>query len=95
MCSHEFSAWFVRCCAPAGCKPSRARLERIKISEPYNIWMRSRSKSAVVRFFQVKKYTDDYYYSLLVLFLPHINESNILMNNNHSSYENAREAFKA
>ena len=51
--------------------------ERIYISA-YDIWMRRRKHAAIVRYPTFSVSSDDYYYSLLMLMLPHTQESELL-----------------
>ena len=52
--------------------------------------MRKRTTASVVRFPSFSVISDDYYYSLLMLFLPHITEVDLI-----GTYSSAKEAFEA
>lgn len=85
-----FASWYIKCPRPADTQSvSTRRHERIFISGP-DIWMRKRGRAAVIRYPTFSVTTDDYYYSLLMLLLPHRDESNIM-----GDYGSARDAFVA
>lgn len=87
---YYFASWYIKCQPPVNTgRVNTCRLQRIFISGP-DIWMRKRGRAAVIRYPTFSITTDDYYYSLLMLLLPHRDESNIMRN-----YASAREAFLA
>lgn len=90
MCFYEFVSYFIRNTYSI----KRASNERIHIEGEFNFEMRKRTKQAVVRIPSIQKHTDDYCYSILVLFLPHRHENDILSNND-SKFDIAKEAFLA
>lgn len=59
--------------------------------------MRKRVKCVIIRLPKLPMFSDDYFYSLLMAFLPHRNEKDMLRGTDNSAcpFENAREAFIA
>ncbi len=87
---YYFASWFLRCTPPPNqsmVSLHASALERIYISGT-NIWMRKRSRPAVVRYPSFSLMSDDYYYSLIMLLLPHRDESDLLL-----TFETAKDAF--
>ncbi|CAC5384758.1 unnamed protein product [Mytilus coruscus] len=81
-CFYEFAQWYVKCDAPK-CLHSKGRKpqERFKLLQPHhNLFMRKRTKALIVRLSRTKLHTDEYFYGLLLAFLPHRIESDILKN---------------
>lgn len=92
-CFYEFAMWFVKCEKPIQLSP-RANI-RIQLLSPFsNIYMRKREKSLILRMPKLSIATDAYFYSLLLRFLPHRQENNILSTGN-GQFKGAREAFIA
>jgi hypothetical protein len=83
---YYFASWYTRSSPPSG---STRMLERIYI-EQYNFWMSKRRRPVIVRYPKFLVGTDDYFYSLLLLLLPHRSEDELL-----HSFNSPREAFKA
>ena len=77
ICLYEFASWFMKCSAPAQGLVTERMQERIYISK-YDVWMMRRKRSAVVRYPTFSISCDDYYFSLLMLMLPHSKESELL-----------------
>ena len=85
MSLYYFGSWDTRCPAP---KRKMINDARIYISK-YDIWFTKRRKNhAIVRYPKYPVHSEEYYYSLLVLLLPHRSEEEIL-----SPYETAEDAF--
>lgn len=66
-----------------GKSPKQSRL-----SLPENIFITERAKFATVRVTKPPYGTDDYYYALLQLYLPHRNDENLIY-----PFTNSKEAF--
>ena len=66
---------------------SRRSLDRFYIAR-FDRWMKQRSKFAIVRYPQYPISSEDYFYSLLLLTLPHRDEEYLL-----NGYETAKDAF--
>ena len=82
---YYFAAWYQLSTKPKGTRKSE--LPRIYISK-YNKWFHKRKKMAVVRYPNFAVHSEDYYYSLLLLLLPHSCESELL-----DGYGTAEDAF--
>ena len=87
MSLHYFAAWFIKCPAPTS--QSSRLLERIYIQK-YDVWVRKRRTSVVIRFPCFSVTNDDYYFSLLMLLLPFRSANDMV-----GLYPNAKEAFMA
>ena len=64
VCLYEFAAWHIKCPASSQGRVTSRMQERIYIPT-YDIWMRHRKHSAVVRYPAFSASCDVYYYSLL------------------------------
>lgn len=96
-CFYEFAQWYVKCDAPK-CLHSKGRKpqERFKLLQPHhNLFMRKRTKALIVRLSRTKLHTDEYFYGLLLAFLPHRIESDILKNTDveYDPFLCAKDAF--
>ena len=89
VCLYEFASWYIKCAAPSQGMVTARMHERIYISA-FDTWMRRRKHAAVVRYPTFSVSSDDYYYSLLMLMLPHSQESELL-----AGFESAKDAFMA
>lgn len=69
------------------CSWKRKCLERIYISK-FDIWMKKVKKPFIIRTPTFPNYSEDYYYSLLVLLLPHRSENELIM-----PYSSAKDSF--
>ena len=77
ICLHDFASWYTRDSGPQ--RPS-AKLPRYKLQSPYNnIVFRRRQHNVIIKPSHVKQTTDDYYYSCLLLYLPHTTENQLLI----------------
>ena len=87
MSLHYFASWYKKCPPPV--RQSARSLERLYV-EKYNIWIRKRKSSVVIRFPSFSISNDDYYFTLLMLLLPFRSENEIV-----GDFSTAKEAFKA
>ena len=77
ICLHDFASWYARDSGPQ--RPS-AKLPRYKLQSPYNnIVFRRRQHNVIIKPSHVKQTTDDFYYSCLLLYLPHTTENQLLI----------------
>ena len=90
---YEFSMWYVKC---ENIEVNSARANaRIKLQHPFtDVKMRKRSKAMVIRLPKLSISSDSYFYSLLMCFLPHRKENEILQKGN-GTFDSARESFIA
>ena len=84
MCLYVFAAWHQRC---SNGEVGKRALERFYIVK-YDVTFRKRTKAAVIKFPKFPIASEDYFYSVLVLLLPHQNEDELL-----KPYSSAKEAF--
>ena len=91
MSLYNFASWYKRCSATSSTNynKNRSKLERISIDK-YNILMQKRKQACVIRYPKFCLVSDDYYYSLLMLLLPHRNESDLI-----TPHDFAKDAFIA
>lgn len=81
-----FASWYTKCPASISI---RQKSERVYIQR-YDVWVKRRTKFAVVRFPTFSVSSDAYYFALLMLLLPFRIESDLL-----SGYDCAKDAFVA
>ena len=87
-CYYSFASWYKRSDLNDNPKTARAQ-PRFYLQPPLSdIKMQKRVKHAVIRVPKLQEGTEDYYYSNLLLYLPHRNESELLFESS-----NAKEAF--
>ena len=84
MCLFRFSSWYKKSYTTPTKKPV---LTRIYINK-YDIIMQRCKKPMIVRFPRFSPSSDDYFYSMLLLLLPHRSEDELIL-----PYTNPREAF--
>ena len=84
MCLYRFSSWFEKCYSPPS---ERAVLERIFITH-FDIWMKKCKTPNIVRYPNFASSEDDYFYSLLLLLVPHRTETELIV-----PFSTARTAF--
>lgn len=88
---HSFASWYCRDSSNRVSPQSPRSMPRIRLLPPYEeIVFRKRTTSLIVRPCKIRQLSDDYYYSCLVLFLPHRTESDLLI-----PYVNYRFSFLA
>jgi len=94
VCLYEFAQWYVKCERPKNINHKGRKLEeRIQLLQPHHdIFMRKRTKALIVRLSKTKLHCDDYFYGLLMAFLPHRTENDILQNTD-TPLVSAKEAF--
>lgn len=83
---YYFASWYIRSSPPSG---STRMLERIYIDQ-YKLWMSKRRSPVVIRYPKFSVGSDEYFYSLLFLLLPHRSEDALLQ-----PFNSSKEAFKA
>jgi hypothetical protein len=98
LCLFEFSQWYVKSADKdldiSGA--SSLKQPRIRLKPPFqHVIMRKRLKSLIIRLPKLPLSSDDYFYSLLMCFLPHKSEEELLQRNQTSKYSTARDAFIA
>ena len=81
---YRFASWYEK--TSLG-QPKRKCLERIYIDK-YNLWMKKVKNPFVIRSPTFPSYSDDYYYSLMVLLLPHRSDDEIIF-----PFPSAKDAF--
>ena len=81
-----FASWYDKV-PPLKHHNSTRALPRIYIA-PYDVWFKKRQKHAVIRYPNFSLNTEDYYYSLLMLLLPHREDHDLLY-----PYKTAQDAF--
>lgn len=92
LCLNEFTEWNVKC-KNAETKYSSASY-RITLKHPFEkVYMRRRRKTVVVRLPKLSISCDEYYYSLLMSFLPFKNESTLMAKSNGTVHESSKTAF--
>lgn len=84
ICLFKFCSWYKKC---SNEMPKRVSLSRIYI-EKYDVVMKKCKKPSVVRFPHFPPSSDDHFYSMLLLLLPHKSENELVV-----PYSNLREAF--
>ena len=84
MCLYFFAAWYEKI-RKSGRKSKRATDIYIK---EYDLWFRKRGKFRVVRYPKFAMHSEEYFFSLLMMLLPHHNEAELL-----APYETAADAF--
>lgn len=84
ICLFKFCSWYKKC---SNEMPKRVSLSRIYI-EKYDVVMKKCKKPSVVRFPHFPPSSDDHFYSMLLLLLPHKSENELVV-----PYSNPREAF--
>lgn len=97
LCLFEFSQWYVKCADKDVdiSVASSSRQPRIRLRPPFqHVIMRKRLKFLIIRLPKLPWSSDDYFYSLLMCFLPHQNEE-LTQTNQTSKYSTARDAFIA
>lgn len=97
LCLFEFSQWYVKCADKDVdiSVASSSRQPRIRLRPPFqHVIMRKRLKILIIRLPKLPWSSDDYFYSLLMCFLPHQNEE-LTQKNQTSKYSTARDAFIA
>lgn len=78
-----FGSWYVKTPQP------KKKDDRI-FCLTHNVWFRRRGKFAVVRYPKFSFGSEEYYYSMLLLLLPHRNENDLL-----AGFNSAKKAFEA
>ena len=74
---YEFAQWYVKCEKPRQLT-QRASI-RIQLQDPFiETYMRKRLKSVVIRLPKFSIFNDAYFYSLILCFLPHRKEEDVL-----------------
>ena len=68
-------------------KSFKTREARVYISK-YDVWLKKRKKHAIVKYPHFPVHSEPYYYSLLLLLLPYLEESELLL-----PYDNSADAF--
>lgn len=81
---YRFCSWYEK--TNLG-QPKRKCLERIYIAK-YDIWMKKVKKPFVIRTPTYPSYSEDYFYSILVLLLPHRSDKEIM-----HPFSSAKESF--
>lgn len=76
---------YQKCSAP---KITNRMNERIHIQK-HGVWMMKRKKAAVIRYAKFSIGSEEYYYSLLLLFLPHQSEESLIF-----PCQTAKDAFQ-
>ncbi len=88
MTFYYFVAWYKKCPPPTNTRSrNRNFQERIYIKK-YDVWLRKKTKFSVIRFPHFPINSENYFYSLLLLLLPHFHEDELL-----HPYQTAVEAF--
>ena len=82
---YYFASWFQHGSPPRNVNDNDDH--HIYIAE-YNLWFHRRNQPVIIRYPQSGVHTEDYYYSLSILLLPHQQEEDIL-----SPYNSAQSAF--
>ena len=82
ICLYYFASWYQRCS-----QSTSNRNAHIYIRE-HNLWFRKRNTPLIIRYPNTVVHTEEYYYTFLILLLPHRTESGIL-----SSFQSYQEAF--
>lgn len=80
LCLFEFSQWYVKCADKDVdiSVASSSRQPRIRLRPPFqHVIMRKRLKFLIIRLPKLPLSSDDYFYSLLMCFLPHQNEEEL------------------
>ncbi len=86
ICLYFFTSWYERCSIPTG-NMIRSRQERIYVTK-FDVFMKKRNRAAVVKYPKFSVGSEEYYYSLLMLLLPHRCEDELLV-----LYDSARDAL--
>lgn len=80
-CLYKFAQWFIKCDEPKSSQLNtgkRKAEKRIQLIKPFqDTFMRRRVKFVIIRLPKLSISSDDYFYSLLMSFLPHRNENDI------------------
>lgn len=92
LCFYEFAMWYKKCNDE---KTGSVRANpRVRLCDKFrNVVMRKRNKPAVIRTPKFSSNSDDYFYSLLLLLLPHSKEQELLKSTDNTRFENAMTAF--
>lgn len=83
---YRFASWYEKCTPPKG-PLNRKACERIYIDK-HNVWLKKRTKPVVLRYPNFALFSGDYFYSFILLLLPHRNEEQLL-----SGHDSAKAAF--
>ena len=84
---YNFASWFDKSQAPKVCSNDTGNSPYIYI-ETFNVWFRRRKSPVIIRYPQTTIHTEDYYYSMLLLLLPHRSEDEIV-----HPFHNLKDAF--
>lgn len=94
----EFSQWYVKFADKDVdiSVTSSSKQPRVRLRPPFqHVIVRKRLTFLKIRHPKLPLSSDDYFYSLLMCFLPHQNEEELVQNNQTSKYSTARDAFIA
>ncbi|WAR12803.1 hypothetical protein MAR_026983 [Mya arenaria] len=83
------ACWYIKYSTPNSFTTRQSVLERVFIPK-YNVWFRKRKRFAIVRFPCFSVCNDDYYFTFLLLLLPHHSEIDLVC-----KYGCAKDAFSA
>ena len=87
---YYFAVWYEKCTPPKSkSQQNKGTNNHFIHIENFDVWFSRRNKADVVRFPRFVVHSPDYYYSFIILLLPHRDESELL-----SGYESAQEAFE-
>lgn len=93
LCLYEFAQWYVKCPPPVSLT-GRAQPRISLLGKHAGVFMRKRTKFAVIRTPKLPTTFDAYFYSLIMLYYPHTTEGDILKNaDNGTVYETAKDSF--
>lgn len=98
LCLFEFLQWYVKCADKDVdiSVTSSSRQPRIRLRPLFqHVIMRKRLKVLIIRLPKLPLSSDDYFYGLLMCFLPHQNKEELVQKNQTSKYSTARDAFIA
>ncbi|CAC5408744.1 unnamed protein product [Mytilus coruscus] len=89
---YEFAQWFVKCKKPR--QLTQKASIRIQLQDPFSeTYMRKRLKCVVIKLPKFSVFNDAYFYSLILCFLPHRKEQDILKKNESQLYDSAHDSF--